>query len=567
MTHYSEQAESLARHLAIAPFGEALAAAGAVSLDEDDVAAILDQAARFAASALDGIGDALDAEGARLADGRVRTCARHQAAWRAFCEAGWLTLALPEPHGQHLPLPVVAACEELFNRASAAFYMLSTSTRCGAELLLQCAPEAIAAQWVPRLAAGEWTATICISEPDAGSDVGRIRTRAVQRDGVWRVTGEKCWISFGDHDLGTRIGHLMLARTSDDVGVRGLGLFLVPDSWDDASNGVVCRRIEEKLGLHGSPTCVLGFEDAQGVLIGAPGEGLRQMFQMMLQMRLGCGAQGIGVAAAAFDTALGYAAERRQGGAPDAPPVALTHHADIQRQLLEMAASVELGRALNIACAQVMELSRCASGDDDTDWSALAQMLLPIVKDGAAWAAVNVSSQAIQVLGGAGYTREWPVERLLRDARVFPIFEGTTGIQAQDMVHRRVWRDRRAGLDLLLRFGREEAALSGDGGALSRALDLLDAAASHLEGLRSDPVQADAGAVAFLDLCRLCAHGWLAQRIVRLAGDAGPAAQRMTAAAHFFLAQLAPRAELASSLAQRGAAPLAHFAKLMANRS
>jgi alkylation response protein AidB-like acyl-CoA dehydrogenase len=561
---YIEQAESLAHHIAISPFSDDLARAGAVQLGADEVEAILDHAARFAASELDSLGQALDRNGATVEDGRVRTSAQHHAGWQAFRDAGWLTLALPDPHGQNLPMAVVVACEELFNRASAAFYMLPTATRCGAALLLECAPDELASEWVPMLASGEWTATICISEPDAGSDVGRIRTRATEAGDHWRVTGEKCWISFGDHDLSERIGHLMLARTSAEPGVRGLSLFLVPSTLaNGARNGVHTRRIEEKLGLHGSPTCVLGFEDAEAFLVGSPGKGLQQMFHMMLQMRLGCGAQGTGLAAAAFDTALGYAGDRKQGGLPDKPPVALIEHADVQRQLLEMAAAVELSRALNIACAQVVELARMAP-DNNVEWTALAQFLLPIVKDGAAWAAVNVSSQAIQVLGGAGFTLEWPVERLLRDARIFPIFEGTTGIQAQDMVHRRIWRDKRAGLNNFLQLGKAEAALAGEDSALARTLDILETTTDQVDELRHRSRAADAGSVAFLELCKLSAYGWLAQRIARLSGS-GTAAQRMRAAAGFFLTGLEPRARLASTLATSGEQPLAHFAQLMAN--
>lgn len=560
---YRDQAACLQRHMLIAPFRDRLAAMGGVAADDDLCAAIIEQAARFAESELDGLGAALDRNGAQLVNGKVKTCAEQGIAWSAFRDAGWLSLAAVEPYGQGLPTHLVVACEELFNRASAAFYMLPTATRCGASLLIECADEGTRDAWVPRLLAGDWTATICISEPDAGSDVGRIRTTGVfgrGGDQRWTVSGEKCWISFGDHDLVSRIGHLMLARTSRTPGVRGLSLFLVPSTRDDGtSNGVSVRRIEEKLGLHGSPTCVLGFEEAEAILIGDEGRGLQQMFHMMLQMRLACGPQGTGVAAAALDIALGYAAERKQGGLPDQPPVPISEHADIQRQLLEMAASVEMSRALNVACAQVLDLAAASANEADCScFGDLAQFLLPIVKDGAAWAAFDVASQGIQVLGGAGYTTEWPLERLLREARVFPVFEGTTGIQALDMVHRRLWKDKRAGLAAFIAYAREEAALANGRKELCQVLDLLEQTADQLCGMESNPRAAEGGAVAWLESCKLAVYGWLATRMVRLAGS-DAVGTRLKAVAEFFLSEVEPRAQLAAKLALRGEIDLTQF--------
>ena len=248
---YARQVEAVCRQMAIAPFLDALSAAAPDRVDPETWAVIVEQAARFAQGVIDPLDAVLDGTGAQLVDGRVVTAPGHRAAWAQFAGDGWLTLGVPqEAGGQGLPLLVTTACEELFNRASAAFTMLATPGRTAAAMIAGAADAATRDAWVPNLASGEWTATICISEPDAGSDVGRIRTRATRdTDGGWRVTGEKCWISYGDHDLGTRIGHCMLARTSDAPGVRGLGLFLVPDTGEDgAPNGVHVRRIEKKLG-------------------------------------------------------------------------------------------------------------------------------------------------------------------------------------------------------------------------------------------------------------------------------------------------------------------------------
>jgi alkylation response protein AidB-like acyl-CoA dehydrogenase len=560
--NYADQAAALARHLAIMPFRAELAAARGEEIDDALWESIVDEAAAFAQGVLDPLGEELDRAGVRLDSGQVHCPPAHHAAWARYREMGWLGMAAPAPDGQGLPLALVSACEELFNRASVAFHMLMPATRTAASLIARAAPAPVAAQWVPRLLSGEWVGTICISEPDAGSDVGRIRTRARPAGESWRVTGEKCWISYGGHDLTPRIGHMALARTSDAPGVRGLSLFLVPSTRDDGgANGVVVRRIEHKLGLHGSPTCQLGFEEAEAVLLGEEGRGLAAMLHMMLLMRLSCGPQGTGVAAAAFATALAYARDRRQGGPAEQPPLPIVAHADVRRQLLDMAAAVELTRALNLAAATALELGDAAPDPAArARWTDLAQFLLPLVKDGGARAAFDVASGAIQVLGGAGYTREWPVERLLRDSRVFAVFEGATGIQAADVLHRRVRREGRPGFAAFLDHAREEA---GAAPGLARALAILEEVADAVSSPRARADDGDAGAVALLDLCTAVAHGWMAARIDRLAGDDAVGA-RLRAAARFWLAELPIRCEQHARLALLGAARLDGLAPFLA---
>lgn len=549
--NYGLHAETLGRHLQIMPFRDRLEQLAPEAADGDVEASILDLAAQFTEGVLEPVAGLLDRSGVVVADGRATSSETHKEAWRAFREMDWLGMAVPEPYGQGLPLALLTACEELFNRASAPFCMLATSSRTAAALLLDCAPSDVIEAWVPRLLAGTWSATICISEPDAGSDVGRIRTAATQTGGEWRVSGEKCWISYGDHDLTPRIGHLTLARTSHEPGVRGLSLFLIPSTAENGGeNGVLLRRIEEKLGLHCSPTCQIGFENARATLLGQEGKGLQTLFRMMLLMRLNCGPQGTGVASAAFAAALGYAQDRRQGGPADRPPLPIIQHADVQRQLLDMASIVELSRGLNLAAANALDLSgRCADPEEARRWTDLAQFLLPLVKDGSARAAFDVASAAVQVLGGAGYTSEWPVERYLRDARVFSVFEGTTGMQAQDILHRRVWKDGRAGLAAFV------AAMGQDAREckpLADAIEHLDEAAAALAGLQAAPRDGEAGAFAFLELCRAVAYGWIAARIGRLAGD-DPAGRRMNAAADFYLAELPVRAKAHADAAVLGA--------------
>ena len=556
---YPRHAETLTRQLEIAPFLGVLEVLAPGIVDHETWSAIIDHAARFASDVIDPLDAVLDREGARLINGRVVTASGHRAAWRQFAGDGWLTLALPEAAGgQGLPLVLLTACEELFNRASPAFTMLATPNRTAAAMLDGAAEPEVRKSWVPRLASGEWAATICISEPDAGSDVGRIRTRAARDEtGIWRVTGDKCWISYGDHDLAARIGHCMLARSSDVPGVRGLSLFLVPSTDEHGlANGIEVRRVEEKLGLHGSPTCVLGFDGAQASLIGAEGRGLQTLFQMMLLMRLSCAPQGVGVAEAALSTALGYARDRRQGGDPTARPIAIIDHADVQRQLLRMAGRVEVGRGIALAAAAVMDLSeRCTAADERAGWVALAQFLLPIAKDFSARLAFDVASGAVQVLGGAGYTREWPVERYLRDARVFAVFEGTTGIQALDMLHRRLWRDESEGLRRFLNIARADLLDHPLAAVTARTLDRLESVSRTLNSWREAPREAEAGATAFLDLCALAVGGWIAWRLVRFAGDDRVGA-RIKAAARFFLEELDARSEAEARLATLGAGRL-----------
>ncbi|MDF2638457.1 MAG: acyl-CoA dehydrogenase [Novosphingobium lindaniclasticum] len=556
--NYAQHADALVRHLAIMPFRDRLAQIAPEAVDPDIEVSVIEQAAQFTEGSLESVAGMLDRLGVTVVDGRATTSVTQIDAWRAFCEMGWLSMVAPEPYGQGLSLALLTACEEIFNRASAPFCMLATSTRTAASLLTSCGSQSVIDEWVPRLLSGEWSATICISEPDAGSDVGRIRTQAKCGEGGWHVTGEKCWISYGDHDLTSRIGHLALARSTDSVGVRGLSLFLVPSTREDGSaNAVHLRRVEEKLGLHCSPTCQIGFEESEAVLLGQEGRGLQTLFQMMLLMRLNCGPQGMGVASAAFATALGYAQDRKQGGPADKPPVSIVEHTDVQRQLLEMAAVVELGRGLNFAAANALDLgARCPDPEEARRWTDLAQFLLPLVKDGAARAAFDVSSAAVQVLGGAGYTCEWPVERYLRDARVFSVFEGTTGMQALDILHRRVWRDNRAGIDAFVAAIADD---SRDCSALVDAIGSLNAASDALCDLVTTPQEGEAGAFAFLELCRSVAYGWIAARIVKLSGD-DPAGRRMSAAADYYLAGLPTRARAFAEEATLGAQRLAGFA-------
>ncbi len=504
----------------------------------------MEEAAKFADRYLEPLNDAANAQGARLVNGRVMTAPGHKEAWDAYVAAGWATLDQDEARGgQGLPLILGAAVQSVFDRACPAFGMLSVSQRAAARLISAYGSDQIKGDWLPKLSSGLWGATICISEADAGSDAGRMRTLATQLDnGQWALTGEKCWISYGDHDLTERIGHCVLARTPDAApGAAGISLFLVPGGAEQG-DAVQVRRIEHKMGLHGSPTCVLGFDGAAGTMMGAEGRGLSQMFVMITQMRIAVGAMGLGIASASADVALAYAGQRVQGGGQ-----VITNHADVQRQLLEMIARVEVLRGLVFAVANLAELAL-----DDGDAQSLLQWLLPIVKTVGGDTAFDVASGAVQVLGGAGYTREWPVEQAVRDARVLAVFEGTTGIQGLDLVHRRLLRGE--GMETFLKVARE----AGPNTALAACIAHLEDAGARLR-TAADARDVDAGATAFLHLASLAATGWIAARLSGAAGET-PAANRLRAAGDYWLSRIEARSAALHAEACAGAAPLDHFA-------
>jgi hypothetical protein len=376
------------------------------------------------------------------------------------------------------------------------------------------------------------------------------------------------WTSFGDNDLVDRIGHLLLARTPDAPhGTAGLSLFLVPNKVQDQSgvwvgNGVVPRRIEEKLGLHGSPTCAMGFEDAKAYLLGQPHRGLPQMFVMIQSMRMMVAIEGVGMSFGAEQVALKYAAERRQGGHPAQPPVTINMHTDIQRQLLAMAARVETLRGLVYELAVRIDVERAGIAPDEAHAN-VTQWLLPIVKASCAEAAFEVPSASIQVLGGAGYTSEWPCEQWLRDARMMSIAEGSTGIQALDLLHRRLWRDEGKTLADFVTTVSMELSIADPAVAAPaiRVVEKLQRVGVQLLSQRDHKRDAEAGAVAFLQLAMLAATAWIAVRLVSRASD-DRIGKRLAAAGRFWLSDIDARATLQEHEATAGAKRLAEFEQI-----
>ncbi len=486
---------------------------GFAQADDAMIGAVVTEANRIAAQELEPLNATGDADPPRLVDGRVRLSARHHAAWRSFAARGWLSLDMdPAFGGQGLPLVLALAVQEIFDRACPAFGMLPVPIRSAARMIAVSGSPEVRARWLPLLASGEIGATICISESGAGSDVARLRTHAHADGDAWLLTGEKQWISYGDHDLTPRILHCVLAR---DPAADGLSLFLVPSSPDTAGRTVVARRLEEKLGLHLSPTCVMGLEAARAERLGPPGRGLQTIFGMITRMRLTVGAMGLGIAVGAFDVARAYAAERRQGG-KGAQPVAIADHADVARMLASMRATTASFRSLLYTVAAHADLVEYETDAPRGESSrALVEWLLPVIKTLGGEIAFDVASEAIQVLGGAGYTRDWPVEQALRDARVLTIFEGTTGIQAADLLQRGVWRGGAKGLAVFLAMIRDDldAATPADRHAIDAALAVLEDASRRV----ADRTRAsEGGAVAYLHLVGHCAMAWAGIRLKTL---------------------------------------------------
>jgi len=427
-------------------------------LSPDLVDAILSEAGRFASDEMAPLGDIGDRQGARLEDGVVKTPDGWPQLYRHWREGGWNGLTAPEAFGgQALPHMLNVATLEMWNSASMAFALAPTLTMGAIEALVAHGSDDLKATYLEKMVSGEWTGTMNLTEPHAGSDVGALKSRAErQADGSYRVFGQKIYITWGEHDAADNIIHLVLARLPDaPAGTRGISLFLVPKFLvaDDGSlgerNDVFCHSIEHKLGIHGSPTCTMIYGDGKfgdgtgaiAYLIGEENQGLACMFTMMNNARLAVGMQGVAIAEAATQKAIAYASDRTQGRAPGStgPQMSpIIQHPDIIRTLLTMKALTQGSRAICFACAHAIDMSHHQEGEQATPWVERAALLTPIAKSFATDCGVDVASLGIQVHGGMGYIEETGAARYLRDARIAPIYEGTNGIQAIDLVLRKL---------------------------------------------------------------------------------------------------------------------------------
>ena len=547
----------------VAGLSEAIERGALGELSEDLVDAILAEAGRFAAEEIAPLRKAGDEEGAVLADGEVTMPAGWKALYRRWCDGGWNALSAPEAHGgQGLPTMLSVAALEMWNSGSLAFAIGPTLTMGAVEALEAHATPELKARYLSRLVSGEWMGTMNLTEPQAGSDLNAIRTRAEPAgDGSYRIFGQKIFITFGEHDFTDNIVHLVLARLPDaPPGTRGISLFLVPkflvgdDGRPGRRNDVFCASIEHKLGIHASPTCTMVYGDgftgegtpgAIGWLVGEENRGLACMFTMMNNARLAVGMQGVAVAEAAFQMALAYARERRQGRAQGfagdgmAP---IVHHPDIKRTLLTMNALTQAARAISYCCAHAIDMARAGEGEAAAHWRHRADLLTPVAKAFSTDIGVEVASLGIQVHGGMGYVEETGAAMLLRDARIAPIYEGTNGIQAIDLATRKL--PLAGGAHVLDYIGELRGAVetarssNADGLAdaaprLSAALDDLEAATRFLQS--SDQTAVLSGATPYLRLFGIAAGGALLAK-----GACGSGEARRADLCRFFAEHLSP---------------------------
>lgn len=538
--------------------------------------AVLLEAARFTGGVLGPLNGPGDVHGCRLENGRVLTPPGFRDAYWQYVEAGWPGLDMPQAYGgQALPLTLQAACAEMVNGACVAFGMLPLMARAATRLLIAHAPKAVLDVMAPPLAAGLWGATICISEAQAGSDVGRIATRAVPRgDGRYALSGTKIFITYGDQDFTQQIIHMVLARLPDaPPGTRGLSLFVVPsrrleNGRPGAANGVAVSRVEHKMGLKASPTCVLDFDDAEGYLVGREHAGLKAMFTMVNAMRLEVAMQGVAVAGAATAKAQRYALERPQGGDPARPAVPIIEHADVRRMLYLMRARTEAMRALVLETALQLDLAQAGEPAQRAAALALAEWLLPVCKACGAETGFEVANLAVQIFGGHGYVSDAGVEQYVRDSRVMSIYEGANGIQALDLVMRKLTQDDgeryrlftariRADLD---RTG-ARAELAPVHAAVADGLARLDACtAALLVRLARHGRDAEAGASAYLALVGLVAGGWMWLRMAAVADGDTPLHRAKGSLARFYAEYLMPEVPTLACRALLGAASVDELA-------
>ena len=422
-------------------------------VNEELVLAILTEAGKFAEEEIAPLNKLADEQGAELVDGKVTVPDGWKECYARWIEAGWNSLAgNPEYGGQGLPLTLLMATMDIWNAASLAFGICPTLTIGGYEALETHGSEALKKKYMDKLVSGEWTATMNLTEPQAGSDLNELRMRAERdSDGSYRLFGQKIFISYGDHELTENIIHLVLARLPDaPTGTDGISLFLVPkilvnnDGTLASRNDVKCIGVEDKMGLHASPTCTLSYGDkdgAIGYLIGEENQGLACMFTMMNSARLAVGIQGVGVSDRATQQAEEYAKERKQGrliGSDGSQPSEIANHPDIKRNLLMMKARTTVSRAICYCCAQAIDMSKSTEGSVAKFWQERAAFLTPFAKALSTDLAVEVTSTGIQIHGGTGYMEETGAAQHFRDSRILPIYEGTNGIQAIDLVMRKV---------------------------------------------------------------------------------------------------------------------------------
>jgi alkylation response protein AidB-like acyl-CoA dehydrogenase len=532
-------------------------------LDEETLRAIIDEAGRFGAEVLDPLNVVGDRTGSRLVDGKVVTPPGWREAYEGFAAGGWSALPCPEDFGgQELPEIVAMVACEIWNSANLSFGLCPLLTQGAINALHAEGSDELKQTYLPKMISGQWTGTMNLTEPQAGSDLGALTTKAErQADGTYKITGTKIFITYGDHEMVENIIHLVLARLTDaPPGTRGISLFVVPkylvnaDGSLGARNDVTCDSLEHKLGIHASPTCVMKYGEqggAIGYLVGKENRGLNAMFIMMNAARLAVGVQGVAIAERATQHAAAYAAERKQGRAPGFDGMApIIAHPDIRRSLLTMKSMTQAARAICLATAREIDISHRGNSEAERQQAAARGALLtPIAKAFSTDIACEVASIGVQIHGGMGFIEETGAAQYYRDARILPIYEGTNGIQALDLVARKLPLEDGQVVELYLGelAATVEELHASNNPAFGRMADrLTDALAALAEAsrwlgkaLRSNPEAAQAGATPYLRLFGLAAGGvYLAREALAAARDSGDASDDTILLARFFAENL-----------------------------
>ncbi|MBM3548070.1 MAG: acyl-CoA dehydrogenase [Alphaproteobacteria bacterium] len=506
------------------------------AIDAETVKQILEEGGRFAGEVLAPTNRAGDLNPAKLENGQVRTSPGFAEAYRQFAAAGWNAVPFEAEYGgQGLPWLVQTALAEMWNSANLALALCPLLNNGAIEAIAAHGSEEQKRLFLPKMISGEWTGTMNLTEPQAGSDLGQVRTRAVPEGDHYRITGQKIFITYGEHDYTPNIVHLVLARLPDaPAGTRGISLFVVPkvlvkpDGSLGQRNDLRCASLEHKLGIHGSPTCVMAYGDdggATGYLVGEQNRGLEYMFTMMNNARLAVGLQGVAIAERAYQQALAFSRQRVQSRdiAGSSGPVAIIRHPDVRRMLMTMKAGTEAMRGLALQAAAWIDRARHApEAEDRKRTQALLDLIIPVVKAWATDFGVEAASIGVQVHGGMGFIEETGAGQHYRDARILPIYEGTNGIQANDLIGRKLARDQGAAANVFFELVQDtidELDLSTDEdstamrGALADGLAaLIQASTWIVKTYGEDPRRAISGAVPYLKLFGLVAGGWVMTR-------------------------------------------------------
>jgi acyl-CoA dehydrogenase len=538
------------------------------------VEALLEGAAKLAAEVLAPLNQSGDQQGVALQADGVTTANGFAAAYRDFVAGGWNSIAgEPAYDGQGLPALVAAAAFEMWNAANMSFALCPLLTGGAIEALRAHASDVLKHRYLRKLVSGEWTGTMNLTEPQAGSDLASVRSKAVAHEDHYRIFGQKIFITWGEHDMAQNIVHLVLARLPDaPEGTRGISLFVVPkylvnpDGSLGQRNDLRCLSVEHKMGIHASPTCVMSFGStlgAVGYLVGEENQGLAHMFTMMNEARLKVGLQGLGIAERAYQQARDFAKERIQGrplGKKSGERVTIIHHPDVRRMLLTMKAQIEAMRALcYVVSANVDFAHRHPDRKTRSKHQRRVDLLTPVVKGWCTEVAVEIASMGMQVHGGMGYVEETGASQYLRDARIAPIYEGTTGIQASDLVGRKLVADKGAAMGELIEEMREieqrlgqsdELQLAAVCSAFAGGVDALEQASDAIRGAYAEnPALAMAGSVSYLMLVGYVCGAWQMTRAAELAFEHTGADERDSfyraklTVAHFYVTQILPKAQ------------------------